>query len=596
MDSEQQAGVAPAIIGVRLALGLAQGAALYFLYDAYDGHSWPATDGYLFAPLLMLAVLAPLLVMQGAGNLRALTLVLWTAVAGAIIWSLAWYDIWRWPHEFLWYGGQNESTQRLIPTFALWFFLSAGLFIAHALISGGDADRRFMASYPTHFDVAWKLGVQFALAFLFVGAFWLVLWLGAELFKLIKLDFFQKLIEHRWFAIPATTLATAVALHVSDVRAGFVRGLRTLALVLLSWLLPLMAVIAAGFLASLPFTGLEPLWATRRASASLLLAAAALVVLINAAYQDGEDERRAAGIFAYAIRAASLLLVPIAGLAIYGIALRVRQYGWTVERIASAACALVAASYAIGYALNSFVPSRHLIERWNFVTAILILIVLGVIFSPIADPARIAVDSQVARLESGKVKPEQFDFRYLRFHAARFGNEALQRLAAAPHPQAVRKSAAAALAATSYYALPRTFVFRPLSDRLTVYPKGTILPAGFLKLSAKDDPASAQWLACLGPSNETCDAVLSDQDGDGRPEVIVFDGSSAQVFKEQAPGQWRLRGSAFARGCSAFFDALREHRFQTARPQDPMDDIVVQGVRFHFETPGPIFGERPCPK
>ena len=74
-------------------------------------------------------------------------------------------------------------------------------------------------------------------------------------------------------------LAFTCAIHVTDVRAGIVRGARTLKLTLLSWLLPIMALIAVTFLATLLFTGLEPLWSTRRATPVLLAAAAALVFL-----------------------------------------------------------------------------------------------------------------------------------------------------------------------------------------------------------------------------------------------------------------------------------------------------------------------------
>src|SRR5262249_32493922 len=156
------------------------------------------------------------IVIQGVGNLRLTTLVLWTVVATAAIAGLAWYDIWRiWPLDHI--VTDTRWTSGTLPSFRLFFFLSIALFIAHALIAGAGTDRRFIATYPTHFDVAWKLAIQVALSFAFVGAFWLVLWLGAGLFMLIKLDFFEHLLEHRWFSIPATSLATAIALHVSDV-------------------------------------------------------------------------------------------------------------------------------------------------------------------------------------------------------------------------------------------------------------------------------------------------------------------------------------------------------------------------------------------
>ena len=75
--------------------------------------------------------------------------------------------------------------------------------------------------------------MQGALAAAFTGAFWGLLWLGAGLFDLINIDFFIELLQERWFAIPATTLAVSAAAHVTDVRAGIVRGIRTLGLSLL---------------------------------------------------------------------------------------------------------------------------------------------------------------------------------------------------------------------------------------------------------------------------------------------------------------------------------------------------------------------------
>jgi hypothetical protein len=91
--------------------------------------------------------------------------------------------------------------------------------------------------------------------------------LGVGLFKLIGLHFLEHLIDKRWFDFPFTTLAFALAIHVTDIQVGLVRGIRTVALTLLSVLLPLMALIAVGFLVALPFTGLQPLWATKSAAA-----------------------------------------------------------------------------------------------------------------------------------------------------------------------------------------------------------------------------------------------------------------------------------------------------------------------------------------
>ena len=83
----------------------------------------------------------------------------------------------------------------------------------------------------------------------------------ARLFALIDIDEFTRLLEQPWLIIPTITAAFSLAVHVTDVRVELLRGIRTLGLTLLSWLLPPMTVVAGGFLAALAFTGLQPLWA-----------------------------------------------------------------------------------------------------------------------------------------------------------------------------------------------------------------------------------------------------------------------------------------------------------------------------------------------
>jgi hypothetical protein len=134
-------------------------------------------------------------------------------------------------------------------------------------------------------------GLQLAAIVGFCAALWASLALGAALFEIIKLNFLKELMREQWFSIPVTTVAAGLAVHVTDVRPALVRGMRTLAHTLLAWLLPVLTLLAGGFVLSLPFTGLAPLWATRSATPILLGVAAGLVILINAAYQDGAEER-----------------------------------------------------------------------------------------------------------------------------------------------------------------------------------------------------------------------------------------------------------------------------------------------------------------
>jgi hypothetical protein len=427
----------------------------------------------------------------------------------------------------------------------------------------------------------------------FVGVFWGFLELGAELFRLIQLDFFGRLIEHRWFSIPATALATAAAIHVTDVRAGLVRGTRTLVLVLLSWLLPLLVLIVAGFLVSLPFTGLAVLWKFGHASGLLLTAAAFLIVLINAARQDGASlppaVLRAAG------SAAAVLLTPLTLLAGYGLALRVNQYGWTIDRVATAACVTVGVFYAAGYLLAALRPQAWLkgIERWNFLAALLILGVLLALFTPLAHPARVSVADQMARIQDGRTRHADIDYDYLRWSGGRYGGDALATLAHS-RDVTIREAAMKALAAQtrdSQFQLTG----RAMRTRTAVYPKGRTLPESFFR-QADTSGAQMGGLAemCLGTYDRGCDAVLADIDGDGRDEIVVMGddqySNEPLVFKDNGKGQWTQIGHIqIPYLCSDLRDALRAGHFATIPPQTTGRDILVSGRRLRFrpEDNGP---------
>jgi Domain of unknown function (DUF4153) len=390
----------------RLSIGLAQGIWLYFLIEAFIFKTWPATDGYIFAPLLVIGIFVPLIAISALSNMRWRTLLVWLGAATVLCAGLAFYDLFRVPFDY--------QQPRVVPIFSLRvvpiFSLTAILFISHTPIVAGKADRRWIATYSTHFDTGWKHGVQIMLAMLFVWVFWGILNLGTGLFELVNITFIGTLITNPKFAIPVTTVGFAYALQLTDVRIELVRGTRTLLLLLLSWLLPVMTVLAIGFLLALPFTGLEVLWKTKFAAGLLLIVSAALIFLVNAVYQDGRS------IPAVILRYISLLvpaaLIPLVAIAAYALTLRVTQYGWTTDRVLVFSCLVVAACYAIGYsyaAVRSGLSLRQ-IEPVNILVGFVIVCVLIALNTPIADPVRISVESQVARLESGQTTPEKFDW------------------------------------------------------------------------------------------------------------------------------------------------------------------------------------------
>lgn len=573
---------------IRIIIGLLQGAIIYALFEALQRGVWPATDRALFGACLAAAIFAPLVAVSACTIVRPRQLGGWTLAVAAISAGVAWYAVFR--------DAGPSGAMNAVPPPPMWLALSAGLFVAHSLFVAGAADRRWIARYTTYFDVSWKFGVQAALSVAFAGAFWALLWLGSELFRLIKIEAIYWTIQKNWFWIPATTLALTYALHVTDVRVGIVRGVRTLSCTLLSWLLPLMTLLAVGFVVALPFTSLEPLWATRRAASILLFASASLIFLINAAYQDGlratdesPDTRDLPAILRIAMCAAATAIVPLTLLAGYAISLRVRQYGWTPERIVASAAAIVTACYAGGYFVATLRGPRRLagMERTNIATAFIILAVLAALFTPIADPARVSVADQVARLKDGRTPPDRFDYAFLRFEAGRFGTDALRRLSEQEPGSTAATKSADWLAKTSRYPTRRSLASMTAADRANnirlVRPADRAIPQAFLDVDWNEMTRFYLLPSCLLSRQIPCDAMFVDVNGDGAPEIILVPESSQRVavFADGAQG-WSYLGELSNATCPGVRAALLAGNFELVAPS--VQDLTVQGQRLHLNA------------
>lgn len=533
----------PLLFPIRLGIGAIQGLALWWLYQAADVglvygrdavRGWPASEPTMFAPLVLIFLFVPVLLLAGVGRMRAPTLAIWTIAATAALALLGWHDVAR----------QSADTLRSPPFFTapLFLFSAAALFIGHHLILPADLERRWIAAFPTYFDTAWKAAVQLGLSIGFTGAFWLLLILGSELFKVIGLTFLSDLIGEEWFTIPLTCLVFPVAVHLTDVRDGLIRGVRTVVLMLLSWLLLVMTVLVAGFLVALPFTGLQGLWNTGSATALVLSAAAALIILINTAYQDGRPDNLPPAVLRIAVRVAAVLITPLIMLAFWGLALRIGQHGLTPDRIIALACAVVGLAYAVGYGFAALRPFWQRdaawmtpLERTNVWTAVLAVALILALFSPLADPTRLSANDQVARLERGAVAVDQFDFRFLRFESGKAGLAALTRLSRSNNADVARRAREAAAAKQRYDdavtgAVGRTPVF-------AVWPLGTALPEGFTTQVGSEDSR----YECT-TSNE-CVARPIDLNDDGTPEVLVGNSYMIRLWARLPDGNWADAGT-----------------------------------------------------
>jgi hypothetical protein len=212
--------------------------------------------------------------------------------------------------------------------------------------------------------------------------------------------------------------------------------------------------------------------------------------------------------------------------------------------------------------------------------------VLLALFSPLLDPARISVDSQVARLASGKVKPDAFDFAFLRFDGARFGRAALDRLERMPLPEAdaVRRRIAAVRRMVNPWdhneVAPRPL---ELAANLHMHPDGARLPDTFLRTDWATRQPSYLYPACLRDVGKACDVFLLDVTGDGKPEVLLFERPAAHeaslVLQEDAQGGWSALATVSlpSMPCHDVAAALAAGKVDVTTPA--LADVLVGGVR-----------------
>lgn len=576
----------------RIGIGLLQGIVLYFLYRAAKEELWLTINPYVLLPGIWLSLFVPMIGITSLEVLNKKQISVWLTAISLITGLLAIYQVWC-------------ASGKLPTNYGVVFTYAIALYIAHSLVLAGAFDKQYIARYQTYFEVAWKLLIQLTFSLLFVGTLFALLFLGSDLFALVKLTFLNKLLQKSWFVIPASAFAFSCALHITDVKPAIIRGIRTLLLTLLSWILPIATLIVAGFLFSLLWTGLDVLWETQHATQLLLGTAIVLVLLINAAFQDGSLSTTR--IMRISTRIAAYLLLPIVVIATYALGLRVSQYAWTVDRVLALALLFILGCYAVGYLWaacqrNTWLPS---IAKVNIINALLALIVVLAMLSPLADPVRIAVNSQMHQLLAGKVQANQFDFPYLKSEGNRYGLSVLAQLkniSNRPDANLIREKATQILSNQLHQPISSKSM---LLENITVWPKTAQLPESFVQHpwgKAKEKENFHSLPICLTQTNYHCDAYLQSNQKNGSKALLLVPKANGEpyfrgmttLFVENTDGHWIIAGtlSHSPSMCQAFRAALESEQFQLI--PSLRNDIQIAGQR--IEVDSNINRSLNCPK
>lgn len=446
---------------------------------------------------------------------------------------------------------------------------------------------RWRASYDALFERAWQNGLTLALAGLFTGLTWLLLWLWSALFELLQISFFRELFAEKAFISLATGLLMGFGVLIGRTQHRAIQITRQVLFAVCRGLLPLLAVITLLFVASLPFTGLDTLWSTRSATFTLLALSLLLIAFSNAVYQHDRDEPAYPRPLRWLVAASLVALPLLSGLALYALGLRINQYGWTVERFWAALAAVLVAGYAFGYAAAALARGGRWLWRLEPVNRWMCWVVLGsavLACSPVLDPVRITLASQLARLRAEPSRIATADVLVLRFDLGRRGVDALRALQADPAVRAdTRASSVVAQALKRRHRYEGSGMIddglRDLDQiraRLPVAAGSASPPDSWWRALQQRE---VQIVECMGLDDEDCVVSTRDLDGDGRDEVLLcalrsHGGPYCQVHAQATAGWWRVgsyhlavdEGKAGAARANA---ALREGKLQVEPPRWP---------------------------
>lgn len=568
-------------------IGAAQGGLLWWLWRAAGDGLWPATQPIWLGALLWAALAAPLAYYLSenaglGGRRRALLLLVFTAVQALLGGYAGWLE------------SPPGSAERALRLDSLGTFgqITAALIMGFVTLSLAGGRQRGRWDYRHLFRLAWRNGGLCASAAGVTALFWIVLFAGAMLMDIIGVGFVRELIAKPIFGFPVTGMIIAAAFALSHTRASTLDNFRHFWLALNSWLLPLLLAFGALWVMALPLTGVGPLFDTSSAAFILLWFAALAVNFLNCAWQDGRAPPPYPSWLARIVSYGWLSLPVVVAVAGWALLLRVRQYGWTEDRVWAVLIWLMAAGYAVGYGL-SLIPRRGgrpwmaTVARTNIPMALLLVAALTLLASPVGDPRRIAVASQVARLQSGVVAPEHFDYNYLRWRTGRWGTQALTRLGD-HRDEAIASRARQAIARQAQYSA--NVADASLLDREEARARIELLGSTGGDAMVIDSlvdylrEGGRPWsiAACLQPQ-QRCAIWLKDLDNDGREEALLLTAYDALAVTNASvlaadDGGWRHVATINHNLRFAEWTTAIEHGEITLQsPRWP--DILIDGKR-----------------
>ncbi|QIG80990.1 DUF4153 domain-containing protein [Sphingosinithalassobacter tenebrarum] len=519
--------VRPMLLGL---LGLVAGIISYFLIGR-DWNSAPTT----------LELTATTFVVVAAG-LVGFTLER-RAILSALVFSVVWGAV---AALVAYWNGSPSGWDAMAGWRVVSLALAAGI-AAPFYQTARDAGGMVFDYRETH-DHAWTNVVLFCASWLFVLVVFLLLVLLDQLFRLIGIHWIGDLLGKHWFGMSYLGAAFGLGLGLLQEHVAVVRMVQRVVARVLAVLAPVLGIGLVLFLAALPFTGLGALWdATRWPTGTLLTCVVGALILANGVIGNDADQEAAARPLRWGALALALTMLPLSVVAACATYLRIDQYGLTPERLWAATFVAIACAYGLAY-LVSFATARAAwmarVRTSNLWLAAGLCVLALFLATPLAAFQSLSTRDQVARLQSGRISADKFDWAALAFDFGEPGRKALARLGESDKAE-VRSAAKEALAWKNRWegvqeqaASENT---QQAMAKLRVLPQDAAVPEALQAL------VGTSWPCSLGGG---CTLLFSE----GGSEAFLFSGSCypAPVEQEAGADERRPLASAVVEGAPPY--------------------------------------------
>ncbi|MBB3033473.1 DUF4153 domain-containing protein [Alteriqipengyuania lutimaris] len=487
------------------------GLAIYFLTDE-AGDSGPRLAAAAFIAFACGAFVFT------AERGRLLAPAIFSIVTGLVVGGLTWRAV----------GAGNDVADG-------GYALAAGFFACLLAVPLFQADvhrRWFRTDYKDIHYFVWTDAITAAGAFIFFLIAWLLIWLVAALLDLVGIPL-RDLVETGWFTAMYAGLTVGAGLGTLRNQLKIIGTLQSVVLLVLSILALPLAFAIMVFLGAVVVSGPSVLWdATDSATPVLLAIAIGAYVLANAVLRDRDADMVGGAALKWSGYALALGILPLTVFAAISTGVRIDQHGLSPERLWALASVGVAVAFGLAYFVDALVGARgswgERLRASNLRLAMATAIFALFLALPMLNFGTIATSDQLARLKSGAISVEEFDFSALRWDFGEPGRNALARLVKSTDEAIAQGARRAQLQESRPYRWHRE---APQPDEVKIAWQGGEKTVHM---------AIEAYLAANGAycgREERCTAILADEVSDGAPLFVVTNGDMTQYYGVNAQGE-----------------------------------------------------------